>query len=212
MVKFLLLAAISAMGQKPAPTIDYYKLSPSDFFALAEVHQTIDADALDRELLEAAVFFASVEIRKNEEAFQYGPLLSKSARFHAEYLESIGTLEHLNRNNKKYRTPMMRADAFGANYIATAENLARLSLLNLENNGRYYVNEQGQYVSEKGEPISFHTYASLARKVVDGWMHSKGHRKNLKGDYNYLGCGVSRVVSISDGVPEVYFNQNFGKK
>ena len=35
------------------------------------------------------------------------------------------------------------------------------------------------------------TYWSFALKLVDQWMNSEGHRKNiLNSNYNYLGCGT----------------------
>ncbi len=43
-----------------------------------------------------------------------------------------------------------------------------------------------------------------ADEVVDGWLHSPGHKKNIEGDYNLTGIGVSQN---KDGV--IYFTQIF---
>lgn len=43
-----------------------------------------------------------------------------------------------------------------------------------------------------------------ATEVVDGWLHSPGHKKNIEGDYNLTGIGVSQN---SEGV--IYFTQIF---
>lgn len=43
-----------------------------------------------------------------------------------------------------------------------------------------------------------------AADVVDGWLHSPGHKKNIEGDYNLTGIGVAQN---SDGV--IYFTQIF---
>jgi uncharacterized protein YkwD len=43
-----------------------------------------------------------------------------------------------------------------------------------------------------------------AQKVVDGWLHSPGHKKNIEGDYNLTGIGVSR-----DKNGRVYYTQIF---
>ncbi|WP_118975598.1 CAP domain-containing protein [Taibaiella koreensis] len=43
-----------------------------------------------------------------------------------------------------------------------------------------------------------------ARQVVDGWIKSKGHRKNMLGDYNLIGIGVAKG---RDGA--LYFTQLF---
>lgn len=213
----LLLLALSTLFL-PAVEMDanekYYDLSAAEFFALTEVQQIIDPENLDKALLEAAVFFASCEARtgKRKSTFSFSSILQQSSRFHSDYLLELGTLNHLNTKDKKYKTPMMRIDAFGGNFNASAENLARISLLNFEKDAAYIIGENGKILDKNGKIIPTHTYSSLARKVVDGWMHSKGHRQNLMGDYNYLGCGVSSIIKITDGVPEIYFTQNFGKQ
>lgn len=43
-----------------------------------------------------------------------------------------------------------------------------------------------------------------AAQVVDGWLHSPGHKKNIEGDYNYTGIGTAQR---KDGT--VYFTQIF---
>ena len=43
-----------------------------------------------------------------------------------------------------------------------------------------------------------------AREVVDGWLHSPGHRKNIEGDFKYTGIGLA---SRRDGM--IYFTQLF---
>lgn len=44
-------------------------------------------------------------------------------------------------------------------------------------------------------------------KVVDGWMKSKGHRKNILGDFDEIGIGVR-----TNERGEPYYCQVFGKK
>src|SRR4051812_23943318 len=46
-----------------------------------------------------------------------------------------------------------------------------------------------------------------AAQVVDGWLHSPGHKKNIEGDFNLTGVGT---VQRDDGV--IYFTQIFIKK
>ena len=43
-----------------------------------------------------------------------------------------------------------------------------------------------------------------AEEVVDGWLHSPGHKTNIEGDYNLTGIGISQN---SNGV--IYFTQIF---
>lgn len=46
-----------------------------------------------------------------------------------------------------------------------------------------------------------------ARQVVDGWIKSKGHRKNMLGNYNLIGIGVAKG---RNGM--LYFTQLFLKQ
>lgn len=46
-----------------------------------------------------------------------------------------------------------------------------------------------------------------AAEVVDGWLHSPGHKKNIEGDYNLTGIGVSKD---KDGT--IYYTQIFLRK
>jgi uncharacterized protein YkwD len=43
-----------------------------------------------------------------------------------------------------------------------------------------------------------------AREVVDGWLNSPGHRRNIEGDFRLTGIGIAKR---SDGM--VYFTQIF---
>jgi uncharacterized protein YkwD len=45
-----------------------------------------------------------------------------------------------------------------------------------------------------------------AREVVDEWLHSPGHRKNIEGDYTFCGIGLARDPQ---GMP--YYTQIFTK-
>lgn len=50
-------------------------------------------------------------------------------------------------------------------------------------------------------------YGNLdAKGVVDGWIKSPGHRKNMLGDYNMIGIGTAQKGKI------IYFTQFFVKK
>jgi uncharacterized protein YkwD len=46
-----------------------------------------------------------------------------------------------------------------------------------------------------------------AKQVVDGWLHSPNHKKNIEGDYNFTGIGVAKD---NDGL--VYYTQIFLNK
>src|SRR5450432_1001900 len=45
-----------------------------------------------------------------------------------------------------------------------------------------------------------------AREVVDGWLKSTGHKKNIEGDFTLTGIGYAR-----DKKGDIYFTQIFSK-
>lgn len=46
-----------------------------------------------------------------------------------------------------------------------------------------------------------------AQQVVDGWLHSAGHKKNIEGNYTLTGVGI-----VKDAGGIVYFTQIFVRK
>jgi uncharacterized protein YkwD len=45
-----------------------------------------------------------------------------------------------------------------------------------------------------------------AREVVDGWLHSPGHKKNIEGDFTLTGVGYAKNKR-----GEIYFTQIFSR-
>lgn len=192
----------------------YYDYSFAEFLNLPSVNETIDLDKPDLRLLEAAVFHASNEVRsqKRKTVFDYNPVLHKAARFHADYLFERKSVGHRNKQEDKYETPYKRIVAFGGDdFNGAAENLAMITPMILGKDNMYFI-KNGEPIDKAGNPLPVMSYAQLARKVVDGWMHSKGHRKNLMGEYTFLACGVSEIAYNQDGVAQINFVQNFGYK
>ena len=46
--------------------------------------------------------------------------------------------------------------------------------------------------------------SETAEEVVDLWLHSEGHKKNIEGDYNLTGIGIEK-----DANDDLYFTQIF---
>ena len=70
------------------------------------------------------------------------------------------------------------------------------------------ISKSMKQMDEAGENVFTCTgnYENLAGTVVDGWLHSQGHRENIEGDYNLTGMGV---VKAENG--DYYFTQIFAK-
>jgi uncharacterized protein YkwD len=60
------------------------------------------------------------------------------------------------------------------------------------------------YISETGENVAFGQMD--AREVVDGWLKSPGHRKNIEGDFTLTGIGIAK-----DRKGMIYYTQIFTK-
>lgn len=58
--------------------------------------------------------------------------------------------------------------------------------------------------AEIGENVASGTMS--AREVVDGWLHSPGHKRNIEGNFILTGIGYAR-----DKKGEIYFTQIFSR-
>jgi len=125
--------------------------------------------------------------------------LAKVARGHSsdmaqrEYF-AHQTPEGLSPTDRAKKADYSCVKFYGIYYTdGVAENLAQNWLYN-----SYRM--KGNYMS-----YNWHTEETLAKEMVDGWMDSPGHRKNmLHEDFDKLGVGV--VIAENDAV---YATQNF---
>jgi uncharacterized protein YkwD len=58
--------------------------------------------------------------------------------------------------------------------------------------------------TEVGENVA--EGSMTAREVVDGWLHSPGHKKNIEGNFTLTGIGYA-----SDKKGDIYFTQIFSR-
>ena len=66
------------------------------------------------------------------------------------------------------------------------------------------------HYAKNDKVIPYRTYWGFAKDVVDGWMHSPGHRANiLNRDFKRLGCGVYAKKGKKIEGPMAYSTQNF---
>jgi len=125
--------------------------------------------------------------------------LANVARGHSTDMKNRNYFSHetpdgLNPTNRGERLDYSCTKFYGF-YLTygIAENIAKYWTFT-----NYFI--RGNYLS-----YNWHTEASLANEIVEGWMNSPGHRKNiLATDFEKLGVGVSIG---DDGA--VYATQNF---
>jgi len=138
------------------------------FEKLTQANQLIDFEALDLQLLNAAIFFETNRQREINGFARYGHsiVLEKSAAMHSKDMVEKKFFSHTSKI-KSHKTLLLRLTISGLkDYSAIGENIAMTSKTST-------------------------TYLLLAKELVDIWMKSPGHRANiLNAEFGYLGCGA----------------------
>ena len=175
--------------------------------------KVLDFKNIDTELLNAAVFHATNEarIKHGRRRLAYHAVLEEAAQTYADRQAKHNFLAHEDKSNPGLVTPQDRVRAAGATNPYVAENLATTAGMRIVSGERFYVrNPVGPVISRTptGEAVPRHTYASLGRSVVQQWLDSPGHRRNLlSADARALGCGSS--FYMQDVIPSFVMAQNF---
>jgi len=212
---FLLLPALLT-GQERAPL--YYRMARTEFLELPDLHAPMNLSAPDYELLDAALFHATNEVRATHglPPFRYDPVLFEAAAYHATTMISRNFYDHLNKTGAAYHTPDKRIRTFGGDYHATAENIAQFPTVDMPR--QYCPRQQSDrtyryFDCRTGKAFRPFTYAAFARMSVQKWMASPGHRANiLNDDLTFLACAarLSRNPYGSRSAPFARPVQNFG--
>lgn len=147
----------------------------------------IDFQRVDYDRLSNAIIAVSNAVREQNgrSALPAHRTLNKASRSYAQHMVKEGFLAHQDPTRPKMRSPEDRVRAAGGSNAKTAENIADVPALQLENGQNFYlVDENGPVITLEpgGPPVPAHTYASYAATVVEGWMNSPGHRRNLLSD------------------------------
>lgn len=50
--------------------------------------------------------------------------------------------------------------------------------------------------------------ATTAKEVVDQWLHSPGHKKNIEGDYNITGIGIAKSANGTLYYTQIFLNRS----
>ena len=138
------------------------------FEKLNAANKNINFKNIDYKLLNAAIFFETNRQRKkySKERFGHSIALEKSAQTHSKDMVVKSFFSHTSK--VKSRKKLSQRIAFGGlqEYYAAGENIAMTSSTST-------------------------TYLALAKDLVNIWMKSPGHRKNiLNPDFKFMGCGA----------------------
>ena len=170
----------------------------------------IDFWKIDYNRLQAACFFASNDARQANGAstLAYDARLEAAAANYAREMSRGHFVAHVHPSNAKLREPGDRVRAQGVPNPFTAENIALVQGYPVPDRTPVFVRKGGFSLTADGPIIGPHTYKTLAESVVEGWMNSPGHRKNLLSpDALQLGCGAA--LTSQGEMPMMLFVQNF---
>lgn len=213
MSKIVLLACLIVLSA--CGTNNTYIANPNvivaDGLSRPEFQELISWDDPDFKRLNAACYYASNEARlaHDRQGLRWNATLETAAHRYAAASALGRFLAHEHPNDRALKTPDMRVAAAGGVNPYTAENLAMIPGYPIEPDEPMYITDQGFSRSANGPALNPHTYASIARRVVQGWLDSPGHRENLLDKAGReMACGVSRNYD-DNTMPMVIFVQKF---
>lgn len=150
------------------------------FLGIGWGHAQIDGSNVNMKLLEHEV---KILVDSTRRANNLPPLFNDSilyvaSQHHSGYLVKKGALSHKEVEHKTFYSPQDRA-----NYYGTPKS--------------YYVGENIAYtlynskVNVKGKIFRTNDYREIARSLVESWIHSKGHFKNMiNPEYQITGLAI----------------------
>lgn len=165
---------------------------------------------LDRALLARLVVEETNRFRASEGR---GPLvastpLTAAAQTHARAMATEGFFAHVNPNDRSSRTLTDRIHNVGLEARACAENIALTYSLDFRDM-RAWMQKGGRRSRGSSPAVLEYTYSALARSVVQQWIESPGHRRNLLGrPYSRIGLGFATSLD-ERGYKRVYCVQTF---
>ena len=108
-----------------------------------------------------------------------GSNLHKQSSIHSRWMAKTQNLSHQS-NVSGSNTLRNRIRSAGIKVRTGAENIGMVARYQIDNRRFRIVNANAcQFATNEGTPLPAHSYASLARLVVDLWMNSPGHRQNI---------------------------------
>ncbi len=127
---------------------------------------------------------------------------------------TVGSLEnsilkYVNAHRRSMgKEPLQMLDAVSKQAYNHSSNMATGRTTFSHNGFNQRIQNIEQSIGRSSASAENVAYGSLTAKgVVDVWLNSKGHRKNIEGNYNLTGIGVA-----NDRQGTIYFTQIFLRK
>ena len=123
-------------------------------------------------------------------------MLTKAANRYAEALGQGSQFSHIQYGTEFEKTPLDRVLHIGGIKATTAENLAKIAVLQIPVVKTTVIavdHSKIEYrMPNQKSLIPHHTIETASDAVVQSWMDSQGHRENLLyPTMTHIGCGVS---------------------
>lgn len=170
----------------------------------------VNVGVLDQDLLSRLVVEETNRFRISQGR---GPLtvsepLTTAAVGHAKAMAENGFFAHKNPHDSRQRNLTDRISHAGLKSRAVAENIALTYALDFRDLQAWIRDSRGSR-SRQAPPVLEYTYRALARSVVQQWINSQGHRRNLLGrPYSQIGLGFA-AAKDPQGRGKVYCVQTF---
>lgn len=217
-VWLILYGLLPVHSQHRQADVSYYTCTPEEFLKIESLHLPIDITEPDYELLDAAVFHLTNQARtgQNYAPFRYFNALHKAAELHSTLMIDLDFCAHYNSINRYYYFPLDRVREFDKAIPIISENIAEYPLM--KSTPVYCPEKQPDgswkfYDCRTRQLLQAYTYLEFAGIVVNNWMESPPHRKNiLSNDFQYLGCSArfSKNPFQNRKLPFARLTQNFG--
>jgi len=134
--------------------------------------------------------------------------LQQLAEKHSRDMASRNYFAHATRRLGRDLPFEKRVSPESLGYKSTAENIA-LQPIVVGRQITKRTSSSGEVTREVKENVA--TYEQLARKTVQGWMDSTGHRKNmLTREFNRIGIGVA--AGNRDETPYLWITQDLAQQ
>ena len=215
----VILASFVELKNTQFPDSQYAQYSYESFAKLPAANEEIDIAAIDYDLLNASIFYATNKQRKkfNKPVFTFYPLLRDAAVVQTSQMVKFNFFDHVNEKNAKLKTLKDRLESVGGSgsYVAAGENISEYFLMDYQPKEYFRVEKVGNrnvyYNSKTNKQIKPHTYRTFGESIVEDWMTSPGHRANILDDrFTHLGCGTLYSTKPNE-FPKAKATQVFGK-
>jgi uncharacterized protein YkwD len=195
----------------------FVNFTPDSFQKHPPARHELEVSKLNTNLLAAAVFHETNarRIARNLPPLRFEARARQAAAIQARIMSARGSISHDNPERKDLQTLEDRLEAASLKPRFAAENVATAFAWQYESGKPFYQrhDERGNLIvsnTPDGGPIPPHTYLSFAKALVDSWMNSPGHRKNILHEKpKFLGTSCAPGANDETPIPKLYCAQVF---